>query len=61
MDELQKLVNDTAREKVNPQEPPSIISPRNNIQPLVQIQKDTIAKVDTVEKNIVETKVATIQ
>ena len=49
MDELQKSVIDTAREKVNPQEPPSIIPLVTNIQPLIQMLEATSIKVDTIE------------
>ena len=67
MDELQKLVSDTKSEKVNPQEPPSIIPPVTNVQPLVQIPEDTsnkvdiISKIDIVEKSTMEVQVATIE
>ena len=67
MDELQKLVTNVAREKVNPQGPPSIIPPVINVQSLVKILEDTsnkvdtISKIDTVEKSIVETHVATVE
>ena len=60
IDELQKLVTDTEREKVNPQEPPSIIPQVTTIQPLVKEDEATLDKVDTVEKSIVETQ-ATIE
>ena len=55
IDELQKLVIDIEREKVNPQEPPSIIPQVTTIQPLVKEPKATLDKVDRVEKSTVET------
>ena len=50
VDELQKSMNDVAKEKVNPQEPPSNIPPVINVQNLIQMPKDTSTKVDTIVK-----------
>lgn len=60
VDEIQNSVIDTQREKVNQQEPPSIIPLVTIVQPLVQMLKarstkvDIVAKIDIVEKEIVE-------
>ena len=47
IDELQKVVTDVARDKVNPQEPPSIIPLVTQVQFLTQTIVDTSTKVDT--------------
>ena len=63
MDELQMYVIDVAREKMNPQEPTSIIPPVINVKILIQMLEDisnkvdTISKIDTKKNSIVETHV----
>ena len=47
VNELQKVVANTSKDKVNPQEPPSIISTATSGQLLVLTSQDTSAKVDT--------------
>ena len=47
VEELQKVVADIARDKVNTQEPPSSTPLATSAQALVQTSKDTSAKVDT--------------
>ena len=65
VDELQKSMTNIAREMVNPQEPHSIIPLVINVQPLIQIPKDTSTKVDTIakintdKKNILEEQATT--
>ena len=60
MEELQKVVIDVTREKVNPQEPPSIIPSVTNVQSLVQMleirstKTDTIVKVISIDKKVEE-------
>ena len=60
VEELQKVVTDITREKVNPKEKPSIIPSITNVQPLVQTkvdtstEVDTSVKIDTVEKKTEE-------
>ena len=57
VDELQKVVTDVTRDRVNPQEPPSIIPLITNVQTSAQTIVDTYTKVDTsVKVDIVEKK-----
>lgn len=50
VDEIQKVVADITRDKVNKQEPPFSIPTATSGQPIVQTLKDTSAKVDTTVK-----------
>ena len=50
VDELQKVVADLTRDKVNTQEPPSIIPTAASGQPIVQTSIDTSTKVDSIIK-----------
>ena len=58
-------MNDTKRKKVNPKEPPFIISYVTSVQPFVQMPEatstkvDIVAKIDTIEKEIAEEQVTT--
>lgn len=60
VDELQKIVTNVTREKVNPQEPPSIIPLVTNLQLLGQILEATSIKVDTIKKKIAKENDTTI-
>ena len=52
VDELQKVVVDITRDKVNIQEPPSIIPTTTSGQPQEQASKDTSPKVDSTVKAV---------
>ena len=60
VDEIQKIVIENTREEVNTQEPPTITPQVTNVQPLDKIPEATSEKVDTVEKDTVETQATTI-
>ena len=47
VDELQKVVANSSRDKVNPKEPPSIISTTTSVQILVPTSPVPSARVDT--------------
>ena len=59
IDELQKSMTNIEREKVNPQEPPSIIPQVTTIHPLVKEFEVTIDRFDTTKKNTMETQATT--
>ena len=62
VDELQKVVADITRDKVNTQEPPSIIPIAITRQPQVQASIDTSTKVDTIVKVImIEQQTKTVE
>ena len=61
VDELQKAVVDITRDKVNPQEPPSVISSITQVQPLIQTTVDKSTNVDTNIKVNTSDKVDTIE
>ena len=50
MDELQRVVADITRDKVNTKEPPSAIPLATSGQTIVQTSNDRSAKVDTTVK-----------
>ena len=50
MNELQKSMTKFEREKVNTQEPPSIVPLAINVQPLFQMIEDISNKVNVVSK-----------
>ena len=62
VDELQKVVADITKDKVNTQEPPFVIPTATSGQPIVQTSIDTSTKVDTIVKiMMIEHKTQTVE
>ena len=59
---MKNVVANLTRDKVNTQEPPSIIPAATSVEPIVQTSIDTSFKVDTIVKvMMIENKTQTIE